>query len=179
MAQSRNVLLTKSGWEGARTRSSHHDPAGSRPADRSEESQAGANHTAPSRRGNRANRTAHPPVAGEAEAGGRPGGHPRAARKAIQSQTGREEPGQGGRDSGAREVSRVRANAGQRIPGKTSSDHSQSRNGSSLDDRSPALAAAKTTGGESPRVAPEARPVRRVGAMGHQRASVARRARTE
>src|ERR1035438_5180092 len=178
IAQSRNVLLTGSGWGGG-IRNTSHDPTGPRSADRSEKSQEGGDHPASSRRRNRANRAAYPAAARRVEARGRPGGHPRAAGKTIQPQTGREEPGESGCDSRAREVSRVRANAGQRVPWQASSDHSQSRNGEGMDDRSPAMAVLETAGGESSRVAPEAVTVRRVGAVGHQRAPVAGRARAE
>src|ERR1035438_7934346 len=177
-AQSRNVLLTGSGWGGG-NRYTSHDPTGPRSADRPEKSQEGADHPASSRRRNRADRTACPAVAGKAEARGRPGGHSRAAGKTIQPQTGREEPGESGGDSRAREVSRVRPHAGQRVPRPASSDHSQSRNGESMDDPSPAMAVPETAGGESSRVAPEAGPLRRVGVVGHQRAPVAGRAWAE
>src|ERR1039457_2003604 len=226
IAQSRNVLLTRSGWGGG-IRNTSHDPAGPRSVDRSEKGQEGANHTASGRRRDRPNRTAYPAAAGKAEkrgrpgggplapgtsvqlqtgreepgeggcdldrpnrtaypasAGkaetrGRPGGGPRAPGTSVQPQTGREEPGEGGSDPRAREVSRVRPHAGQRIPWQASPDHSQPRNGEGLDDRSAAMAVPETKSGESPRVAPAAATVRRTGAVGHQRAPMARRARAE
>src|ERR1017187_1194996 len=75
IAQSRNVLLTGSGWGGG-IRNTAHDPTGPRSADRSEKSQEGGDHPASSRRRNRANRAAYPAAARRAEARGRPGGHP-------------------------------------------------------------------------------------------------------
>src|ERR1017187_3811526 len=128
IAQSRNVLLTRSGWGGG-IRNTSHDPAGPRSVDRSEKGQEGANHTASGRRRDRPNRTAYPAAAGKAEKRGRPGGGPRAPGTSVQPQTGREEPGEGGCDPRAREVSRVRPHAGQRIPWQASPDHSQPRNG--------------------------------------------------
>src|ERR1700680_1239654 len=80
IAQSRNVLLTRSGWGGG-NRNTSHDPTGSRSTERFEESREGAHHTPSSRRGNRANRTAHPAFASKAEQRGRPGGDSRAAGK--------------------------------------------------------------------------------------------------
>src|ERR1022692_1083467 len=178
IAQSRNVLLTRSGWGGG-IRNTSHDPAGPRSVDRSEKGQEGANHTASGRRRDRPNRTAYPAAAGKAEKRGRPGGGPRAPGTSVQPQTGREEPGEGGCDPRAREVSRVRPHAGQRIPWQASPDHSQPRNGEGLDDRSAAMAVPETKSGESPRVAPAAATVRRTGAVGHQRAPMAGRARAE
>src|SRR5580698_9709042 len=178
IAQSRNVLLTGSGWRGG-IRNISHDPTGPRPADRSEESQEGADHPASSCRRDRANRTTYPPIAGKAEKGGRPGGGPRAAGKTIQPQAGGEEPGPGDGDPGAGKVSRVRSHAGQRVSEQASPDHGQPRNGKGVDDRSAAVAASETESDEDPPVAPEAVAMRRTGAMGHQRAPVAGRARTE
>src|ERR1035438_10295725 len=57
IAQSRNVLLTGSGWGGG-TRYTSHDPTGPRSADRSEESQEGADHPASSCRRDWTNRAA-------------------------------------------------------------------------------------------------------------------------
>src|ERR1039458_9894971 len=124
-----------------------HDPAGPRSVDRSEKGQEGANHTASGRRRDRPNRTAYPAAAGKAEKRGRPGGGPRAPGTSVQPQTGREEPGEGGCDPRAREVSRVRPHAGQRIPWQASPDHSQPRNGEGLDDRSAAMAVPETKSG--------------------------------
>jgi hypothetical protein len=46
----RNVLLTGRGWGGARTASSHHDPAGQRPTGGTEESAEEADHAKPGAR---------------------------------------------------------------------------------------------------------------------------------
>src|ERR1039458_3897459 len=102
IAQSRNVLLTGSGWGGG-IRNTSHDPAGPRSVDRSEKGQEGANHTASGGRRDRPNRTAYPAAAGKAEKRGRPGGGPRAPGTSVQPQTGREEPGEGGCDPRASE----------------------------------------------------------------------------
>src|ERR1017187_9301856 len=178
IAQSRNVLLTGSGWGGG-IRNTSHDPTGPRSADRSEESQEGADHAASSRPGDRTNRTTYPPIAGKAEKGGRPGGRPRSQGKTIQPQAGGEEPGQGGGDSGTRKVSRVRSHAGQRVSEQASPDHGQPRNGKGVDDRRAALAVSETESGEGPPVAPEAVALRRTGAVGYQRAPMAGRGRAE
>src|ERR1017187_9554210 len=69
IAQSRNVLLTGSGWGGG-IRNTSHDPTGPRSADRSEKSQEGGDHPASSRRRNRANRAAYPAAARRVEARG-------------------------------------------------------------------------------------------------------------
>src|SRR5579862_9909642 len=52
----RNVLLTGTGWGGERTRSSHHDPAGPRPAGGIEESTEEADHAKPGGAGTRRQR---------------------------------------------------------------------------------------------------------------------------
>src|SRR5215831_11394201 len=69
---SRNVLLTRSGWEGGRTRSPHHEPAGTRPSGSAEKSTEEANHTMAGSRRAAAERTPGEAVVGQAARGGRP-----------------------------------------------------------------------------------------------------------
>src|SRR5215468_6439393 len=54
---SRNVLLTRSGWEGGRTRSPHHEPAGTRLSGSAEKCTEEANHTTAGSRRAAAERT--------------------------------------------------------------------------------------------------------------------------
>src|SRR5215469_10158522 len=85
LVPNRNVLLTGGRWECGGTRSSEHDPAGSRPAGDVKESAKAADQAAASRRGV-GNRRAPGAAAAEAVAQrGRPGRNPRTARQAVEA----------------------------------------------------------------------------------------------
>src|SRR5271165_2125817 len=86
---SRNVVLTGSGWRGARTRSSHHDPARPRSAGGIEESGETAHHTAASGRGTPADRAAGATVSGRFTSQGGPCGNARSTRADIEPEAGR------------------------------------------------------------------------------------------
>src|ERR1700688_439732 len=168
----RNVLLTGSGWQGG-TRSPANDPKGPRPAGRVEESTEEIDHPMPGGRRARCHRAARSADAGEAEEGWRPLDCPRASRPAIEPQA---EPGvarTGHADSLARGLSRLRANAGQRVPGKETQAAHRPRSAAAADDpgRAVARAEAKDRSG-SPMAAAQslARPD---GAMGYIRARLA------
>src|SRR5579864_9456285 len=68
----RNVLLTRSGWEGAGTRSSNHDPARQRPPGGAQESIQGINYTTAGSGGVRPDGSPDSKAPGADEGGGRP-----------------------------------------------------------------------------------------------------------
>src|ERR1035438_3779166 len=82
----RNVLLTKTGWGGERTRSSPNDPAGQRPTGSAAESREEADRTGASRQGVGRHVTADPAIIAAAEKRRRQSGHAQAAWPAFQSQ---------------------------------------------------------------------------------------------
>src|ERR1700736_6195675 len=129
----RNVLLTGSGWQGG-TRSPANDSEGSRSASRVEKSPEETEHPAPGGRRARCHRAARSADAGEAEKGWRPLDGPRASRPVIEPQA---EPGvarTGHADSLAGGLSRLRANAGQRVPGKETQAAHRPRSAAAADD---------------------------------------------
>jgi len=104
----RKVVLTVSGWEGARNRSLEHAPGRSRPAGFVEEgAEEQIDHAAASGRGDEAKRTAGSAVVEETEEKRRPGGDPRAPWPGVQSKTGRAEARKGGANSITGSVPRI------------------------------------------------------------------------
>src|SRR5262245_19988907 len=112
---SRNVLLTRSGWEGGRTRSSHHESAGTRPSGSAEKSTEEANHTTASSRRVTAERMPGEAVVGQAARCGRPCGCAWAAPAAVEPAAEGGHVGERRADFVAGDVSRVRTDASQRI----------------------------------------------------------------
>src|SRR5437016_4607371 len=131
---SRNVRLTGSGWGSGRTRSSNYDPAGQRPARRAEESRQEVDHRPTSGQGNGRQRAAGAAHADQAEKAGRPGGTAWITRTTFESEVQRGEARRSDRDPGARSVSWVRADAGQRIPSQETWDRDRSGSGTAVDD---------------------------------------------
>src|ERR1019366_10678574 len=75
LVPNRNVLLTKSGWGGERTRSSPYDPAGQRPAGSAAESREEADWTGAGRQGTGDHGAADPAIIAAAEKRRRQSGH--------------------------------------------------------------------------------------------------------
>ena len=179
IAQSRNVLLTRSGWGGG-IRNTSHDPTDRDRLMRSEESQEGADH--PRQAAEEIGQTERHirrllvklnREGDQAVVHGRRG-------KRSNRKVEREEPGQGGGDFGTKEVSRVRSHAGQRVSEQAPPDHSQSRNGAGVDDRSHSSGEPRKQKVEKVHAWRQRRArCGRAGAVGHQRARMVGRARTE
>src|ERR1700730_3917964 len=168
----RNVLLTGSGWQGG-TRSPANDPEGSRPAGCVEKGPEETDHPAPGGRRTRRHRAARSADADEAEEGRRSLDHPRASRPAIEPQTEPAIARTGPADSLARGLSRLRSNAGQRVPGKETQAPHRPRSVAAADDPSRAMAWAQAEGGGRSPMAAAQSLARRDGAVGHQRARLA------
>src|SRR5882757_4634866 len=85
----RNVLLTRSGWEGEGTGSSNHDPARQRPPGGAQESIQGMDYTKTGSSGARSDRSPNSKAAGADEGGRRPSCDSWIAWPRIQSQAER------------------------------------------------------------------------------------------
>ncbi len=177
-AYSRNVLLTGPGWRGGIGNISH-DAKGPRPAGRIEKSKEGPDHATTGRRGDRPERAACAPAVEAAKGQGGQGVSTCPARAAVQPQAGQEDQAKSGGDTGPRSLSRLRSHAGGRVPGQQPRHTCRSRDGAELDDRRQAVACQPAAGRHDPSV--ETTPVTRgrVGAVGYQRACLARGSRSE
>src|SRR5579864_6402113 len=149
----RKVLLTGSGWEGARTRSSDHDPAGARQAGGAEKGTEETHHAAAGGRGVEAERAASAAAARQAEGGGRPSGSARIERAPIESQAGVKAARESRADFVRRSVSGIRADVGQRVSGQQTQAADRARSAATVDAASRAVAAASSEPGGSAPVA--------------------------
>src|ERR1051326_2032550 len=175
----RNVLLTGSGWEGARTRSSDHDPAGQRPPGSSEESPQETDNAKASRRGARAYRTARAATAGPAKGGGRPGRDTWPAGAKLESQAERRCALQSDHGVVAGSLPWLRSDPGQRISGQETQADDRARDAPAADDPGRTVARAAAEDRSHPRMASAAQIAGRAGAVGYLRARLVGRARRE
>ena len=164
--------MTRSGWGGG-NRTPADDATRPRPAGRTEESQEEADHAAPGRRGDGANRAPRPAASGEVTEEGRFGSGARATPTGFQPQAGRKAQDQGDGDAETRYLSRLWPHVGQRVLGPATPDQGEPRDRTGMDDGSGIVACHPATREGGSRVAAPAFPVGRVSAVGHQRARVA------
>src|SRR5579859_184147 len=169
----RNVRLTKSGWRGARTRSSHHEPARSRPAGSSQKREGQAH---PANRGGRAvgdHDTTSAAIAGALQSGRRPGDGAWAAGSRFEPQTQCGKAGRGGADTFSAGLSRIRADSGGRVSGQTAWAPDRPRESAPDYDPSRVMASAAAECGGGARLATAAQCTGRTSAVGHFRSRLA------
>src|SRR5690348_10312015 len=159
----RNVLLTGSGWGSGNRRSSDHDPGGTGPARDAEEGQEEADHATASSRRDEAERAPHSPAREAFEEGRRSRGDSRAEGKAVKPTTGSQDAGSHRRHSVGRQVPRLWANAGQRVPAGEARDSDWTRGTAQGDEPGGSVASEKTEARETARLARAQGALRRVG----------------
>jgi hypothetical protein len=116
LVPNRNVLLTESRWEGERSGSSDHDPAGTRPFGGAEEGTEEADHAAGGGRGTGDHHTACAAAAEETEEGRRQSRDTRLAKPGVQSPFKSRNARESGADPVAGGLPGLRADAGERVP---------------------------------------------------------------
>src|ERR1051325_1465679 len=170
-----NVLLTRRRWKGGRTRSSHHDPAGQRPAGSAQKGTEEADQTVASGDGIGGVGAAGAAVIESLEAARGQGGDSWFARTGFPAEDWGGEGGEDRGDSLARGLRRFRADAGQRIPGEETRDSDWPGSVAADHDSGRTMGGAPAKGGESAPVAAAPELPRGTGAVGHQRARLAGR----
>ena len=172
----RNVLLTRSGWGGERSRSSDYDPAGPRPPGGAEEGPQEAHQAIAGSQGTGSVGASGAAPAVRPEGKRRQGRRPRFARATVEAE---DAPG-GSREDYADLIAgglpRFRTDSGQRVPGQEA--QRDDRPGSTAADhgRGGPVADTETKGGEGTPMAAAAELSRRVGAVGYERSRLAGRA---
>src|SRR5580658_9962504 len=162
----RSVLLASSGWEGARTRSSNHDPAGQRPPGSAQESAQEADYAKAGSRGVRPDRSPGSEASGADERSGRPRRDSRAARPRIQSQAERGYSVQSDRRAQSGSLSRLRSDAGQRVSGEETQAHHRPGSVAAAHDRSRIMAQSAAESRDHSRMAAAEKLAWRDGAVG-------------
>ena len=172
----RNVLLTQARW-GVGNGPTPDDAERARPAGCAEENQEEANYATRS-----CGRDGRQRAAGAADAKGaqrarRQGGSACRARAQIEPKDCRRGAVQSRRDPEPGRVSRIWTDVGGRILGQAPRHACEPRNGARLDGGSQVVASKAEARRQSAYLASTAQPLRRTGAMGHQRARLAGRPR--
>jgi hypothetical protein len=176
--QSRNVLLTRAGW-GVGNGPTPNDTEGARPAGRAEEDQEGPDHPEASGSRNRGERTASAAPAAQLETARRPGGDACKPRPGLQQQDCRPTARASDCNLEPGGIPRLRPDLIGRVFSEETSAGDQSRDATQVDDHGQAVAGQAETNREGAYLAGAAEPLRGAGAMGHQRARLAGRARPQ